>query len=586
MLIRETVKLLKSVRFSESRKVALVCSFEPLHLKTYLQALLAERLPDETPEVVTFGYDQLHVGLSETSTLLKIYPTLLCLSWEDVHPNLTWRTRGDLGDLVADEVSRQGDHLKRVLTEWIESRRGAETYIAIPPIEFLPLHDACSPLAWGQTTLAASAIMWGIAQTLSALGGRILKLPSFDLSYHDLLRSGCPLLPEGSEFIARRFVDVAFRRTSRKKALVTDLDGTLWMGIIGEDGPGGVICQPEGKGYPFYVFQKFLLKLKSEGVLLAFCSKNNPDDVVPWFDALGMPLKLSDFAAYRCNWESKSDNIISICRELNIGRDAVVAVDDDRAELAEIRRHVSAVEVFTTPADVRDWKRLMEGLQEQFSTWRVNEEDRLRTASFTSGRPTSPPAGRDAQGGESGEAARQLAHLKDMNLEVALQGDAFQDPRALELINRTNQFTLTGERFAHDEWLAWASTPGAFCVSARLRDRFGDFGTICVVTGRMLPDATVYVREFVLSCRAFGRGVETIVLGDLLERSAAEWLHGPFRRTGRNEPAERFLTGLGCNVSSDVGWRVSREMVSDASRSVLEQTNAVVRTARTNTLRD
>jgi len=583
MLIREVVKLVRSVRLSDSRKVALVCSFEPLHLKTYLQAFLAERLPGETPEVVSFGYDQLDAGLAQTATLLKIRPTLLCLSWEDVHPGLTWRTRGGLGDLGPGEVARQGNELKRRLDAWIESRRGAETYVAIPPIEYMPQHDACPPLAWGHTTLTAAAVMGEIARMLSAAGARILRLPSLDLDYQELLRCGCPLSPEGSELIARRFVEVAFRAAPRKKALVTDLDGTLWMGILAEDGLGGVACRPEGPGYPFHVFQKYLVKLKGEGVLLAFCSKNNPGDILPEFDRLDMPLKLSDFATYRCNWESKSDNIRSMCRELNTGSEAVVVVDDDRAELAEIGLRVPGVALFATPSEARDWKRLMDDLQEQFATWSVTEEDRLRTASVTIGRQGNRPVGGDGRGEEAAELGDSLAHLRDMALEVTLQGDGFDEPRTLELINKTNQFNLTGERFARDEWLAWASTPGAFCISARLRDRFGDFGTICVVTGRMLPDATAYVRQLVVSCRAFGRGVETIVLGGLLERSSVEWLCGPFRRTGKNEPAERFLVRLGCDVSAD-GWRVNRAVVLDASRAVLEQTSAVVRPARTTVL--
>lgn len=579
MLIREALKLLKPVRFSKSRKVALVCSFEPLHLKTYVQAFLVQKFPDEIPEVVTFGYDQLQAGLSKTSTVFKICLTLLCLSWEDIHPSLTWRTRGHLGDLDADEVLKQGERLKRVLAEWIESRNGAETYIVIPSVDFLPLHDACSPLALGQITLAASSIMWGIAQELSTLGGRVLRLPPFDVNYRDLLYSGCPLSPECSEFIARGFIDLAFRQIQSKKAIVTDLDGTLWMGIIGEEGPSGIVCGPEGRGYPFYVFQKFLVKLKREGVLLAFCSKNNPNDVLPWFDALDMPLKLSDFAAYRCNWKPKSGNIISIAKELNIGGDALVVVDDDQAELAEIQHRVQGVSLFRIPRDGREWMRMISNLQDLFSRWRVSEEDRIRTESFTSERQKNARKGKDRREEDPDETTHELTHLCDMDLEVTLNNDAFQDPRSLELINKTNQFNLTGERFAQDQWLAWASMPGAFCLSASLRDRFGDFGTICVVTGHRNEGTTVYVRQFVLSCRAFGRGVENIVLGCLVKQGPTEWVRGAFKRTGRNEPAEQFLAGLGCDVGSGVGWRVSREILLSASQAVLKQTNARVRTA-------
>src|SRR5688500_4684248 len=93
MLIRDALQLVKSAKLSPSRKVALACSFEALHLRTYLQAFLIDRVPDDTPEVVAFGYDQLHASLAATSSSLRRSPTLLCLSWDDIHPALSWRTR-------------------------------------------------------------------------------------------------------------------------------------------------------------------------------------------------------------------------------------------------------------------------------------------------------------------------------------------------------------------------------------------------------------------------------------------------------------------------------------------------------------
>ena len=164
-----------------------------------------------------------------------------------------------------------------------------------------------------------------------------------------------------------------------------------------------------------------------------------------------------------------------------------------------------------------------------------------------------------------------------MNLQVTIHEQAFTDPRSLELINKTNQFNLTGERFASDQWLEWAATPGAFCWSARLTDRFGDFGTICVATGR--ADGTaIHLRQFVLSCRALGRGVETIVMGELLDRLGGHQVRGPFRSSGRNEPARAFLAGMGCDVDSVGEWYVDGSAVRQAWRAVLEQTDAAGQT--------
>ena len=254
----------------------------------------------------------------------------------------------------------------------------------------------------------------------------MLNLPIATLNMRDLLGAGCPLTLEESEQAARRVVELIYRSEERRKALVVDLDGTLWHGVIGEDGPEEIAFRPEGLGFPFHVLQKFLLRLKHEGALLAFCTKNNPADVLPVFDRLEMPLSLGDFAAYRCNWESKPQNLRAIAAELNIGLDSLVCVDDNPAELAEIESVLPGVRCFRTPRTGPDWLRLFAELQHLFATWRVNEEDRARTDSFTQERSR---AAATASAGATTERG-PLRHLRGFDLELTFRDDAFDDPRS------------------------------------------------------------------------------------------------------------------------------------------------------------
>lgn len=575
MLITEAVQIGRTARLSESAKVPLVCSFEPLNLKTYAQAFLTQRFPDNTPEVLTFGYDRLSAGLVQTASAFKTSPALLFLSWEDIHPGLSWRSRGRFGGLDIQEIINRSERLKRELLDWIAGRDEAETYIAAPSEQWLPLHDPCSPLTFGESTLGASMAMKEIVFALTRRGGRVLRLPELALGYRDLLQAGCPLSLDGCEIVAKQFVTLAFPMAERKKVLITDLDGTLWSGRIGEDGSTGIHCGHDGVGWPYHVFHKFLLKLKREGILLAFCSKNNPHDVLPFFDSLDAPLKLSDFAAFRCNWDPKSSNIRSMAQELNLGCDALVVVDDDEAELAEIRRHLPESTIFSTPRDGKGWLELFSGLQDLFCTWHVNGEDRLRTDSVLQERQRR--AFRSGSQGNLTAEPHRLDYLRDLNLELTICLDAFSDRRSLELINKTNQFNLTGERLSQQEWLEWAASPGAFCVSAKLKDRFGEFGTICVVTGHKDSSSrTVFVRQFVLSCRAFGRGVEMLVLGELLKDAVWDWVCGPFKGTNRNEPARMFLGMLGCEMRDLDQWKVSTTTLEQAAGKVLQETGAKV----------
>ena len=571
MLIREAVKLAGGAKISGTKKVALVCSFEPLHLKTYIQAFLAQQFSQETPAVVSFGYDQLRSALKQTASELNSSPALLFLSWEDLHPALSWRTRGPLGKLSKKELSETTKKLRTLLLAWVKTRKG-ETYVVGPPAGWLPLHDPVSPAAQGETSLAGLKLMHDLLGELGQKGARILKTPGGALSYRDLLQSGCPLTPESSEEISAGFVGAAFPTEPRKKAIIVDLDGTLWDGIIGEDGAERINHRPEGKGYPFHVFQKFLKKLKNEGIFLALCSKNNPSDVLPVFDSFKMPLSLADFSTQRLNWEPKSGNIRSIAQELNIGLDSLIVIDDNESELAEIRESLPEVSLLHVPQEGHEWLELLSRLQDLCATWRLTREDAIRTETKTAARRKEAlqKAPRHA------EDPAHWSHLKDLHLEIDFNDDASSDPRSFELINKTNQFNLTGERLTPEEWRAWASRPGVFCCSARLKDRFGDFGTICVATGRAESDCSLTLRQMVLSCRAFGRGVEETILMHLAESHSSPAVKGPYKDTGKNEPVRRFLERMGYKPEGVGTWTLMRPVIEAAAHTFREQSGARV----------
>ncbi|MBI5597115.1 MAG: HAD-IIIC family phosphatase [Elusimicrobia bacterium] len=562
MLLREAVALCRSAKLSPTRRLALVCSFEPLHLKTYLQARCAARFPEAAPECVSFGFDQLARGLESTGAELGAAPAALVLSWDDIHPALSWRGRAALGPVGAEEIAARGRDLAGRIAAWVRSRPGVSV-VVLPPRSWLPALDPVPPSGLGPLGAAAGAAAWEAAAAAVAAGARLLESGS-GLNYRDLLLAGHPIPTDQDDALAALVVDAVFPPLPRRKALVVDLDGTLWHGTIGEDGPEGVSARDEGAGHAFFVFQRLLLRLRREGVLLAFCSKNNPGDVLPVFDALDMPLKLSDFAARRCDWDPKSGHLRAIAAELNIGTDSLVFVDDNEVELAEVRAALPETAALAVPRDGPGWLALFERLQALFGAWRLADEDRLRADSVA--RPAPPAA----------EGSSGAGHLKDLGLRLTVNREAFADLRSLELVNKTNQFNLNGRRLAEDEWLALAAEDGAFCWSAKVSDRFGDFGTVCVVVGAARPDGTE-LRQFVLSCRAFGRCVEALVLGELAQAFPGP-LRGAFFDTGKNEPARRFLESLGCRPAPDGRWSLERETALAAAAQAARESGAVVQT--------
>ena len=185
--------------------------------------------------------------------------------------------------------------------------------------------------------LAASNL--GIANTLDARKRLLYRQPYTEAFYHEL-----------STHIARLF---AARKLAAKKCLVLDGDNTLWGGIVGEDGPGGVAIGEDFPGSAFRDFQLQIKELQRSGIFIAICSKNNPDDVYEIFDVRQeMVLRKDDFSVACINWTTKSENLKAIAKELNIGLDSLVFIDDSEFEIAEVSSQVPQVTALLRPEDL------------------------------------------------------------------------------------------------------------------------------------------------------------------------------------------------------------------------------------------
>ena len=146
-----------------------------------------------------------------------------------------------------------------------------------------------------------------------------------------------------------------------KKCIVLDCDNTLWGGIVGEDGVGGILLDQNHPGSYFLQFQRDLLNLKSQGVLLAICGKNNEDDVVSAFrDNGNMLLSEQDFAAMQVNWDLKVENIKKISQELNLGLQHIVFVDDSEFEIEMVKELLPEVTSVLVPSNLSDLKHIFD----------------------------------------------------------------------------------------------------------------------------------------------------------------------------------------------------------------------------------
>jgi FkbH-like protein len=301
-------------------------------------------------------------------------------------------------------------------------------------------------------------------------------------------------------------------RGKSRKCLVLDLDNTCWGGVVGDDGLEGLcISGPEGEG--FLAVQQTALDLKARGVVLAVCSKNNDETARSAFrEHPDMLLRESDIAVFQANWEDKPSNLEAIARTLEIGLDALVFLDDNGAERAQVRAALPMVATPELPADPALYSATLLAAG-YFEAVAFSEEDRLRSESYAA----------NAQRAEVLSRSRNLEdYLASLDMEIGFAPfDAVNRARIAQLINKTNQFNLTTRRHTEAEVAAMERGGAAFTLQARLSDRYGDFGMIGVIIANEAAASTWEVDTWLMSCRVLGRQVEQAMLAELAAAASA-----------------------------------------------------------------
>ena len=356
------------------------------------------------------------------------------------------------------------------------------------------------------------------------------------------LAHGTPFGGNALSAVAEAVVAAALDRpAAAKKVLITDLDNTLWAGIVGEDGVEGVSAAPQGVGYRHFVYQSLLAGLQRRGVLLAAVSRNDPDLARGPLEKGGMALGPEQFVAISANYHSKSGQIAALAESLDLGRDALVFVDDNPVEIEEVQDALPEVTCLPFPSSDEHLPGFLTRLNELFPGAVVTAEDRDRTAMYR--RRLAGMVPKDLAGADVTE------FLRDLQMRLRIHDRTTGDrERAVQLINKTNQFNLNGRRWSDAE-IADALAQGGRLYTAELADRHGSHGEIlaCLVT------ATGVVPALVMSCRVLQRRVEQGFLAWLMSRYAegAGELRLLFEPTQRNTPLRLFLRELSLLEDAD-----------------------------------
>jgi FkbH-like protein len=350
-------------------------------------------------------------------------------------------------------------------------------------------------------------------------------------------RSKTPYVNEVFEAAARDMTAVILaNRGGARKIVILDLDNTLWGGVVGDLGWEGIrLGGHDPAGEAFCDFQQLLKRLTQRGVLLGIVSKN---DEATALQAIRhhpeMRLHLDDFAGWRINWNDKAQNIVDLLAGLNLGLDAAVFIDDSPFERARVKEALPSVMVPELPEDPLDYPQWLQCLR-CFHSPAFSQEDRQRTAMYVADRKRTAIRA---------TATSLGAWLQDLDLKIAVRGLGDSNAsRTLQLFQRTNQMNMSTRRLTRAELDEWLSDHRHRLWTFSVADRFGDYG-LCGIASVDASGEQAVLRDFLVSCRVMGRGVEEsmfAVVADYARSVGQTTFRTCFVRTAKNGPCERWL---------------------------------------------
>lgn len=340
-------------------------------------------------------------------------------------------------------------------------------------------------------------------------------------------------IPYTQEFFAALATAIArkiYAANARpRKVIVVDCDGTLWDGVCGEDGPEGVLLNAS-----CLALQEFLVAQCATGMLICLCSKNEEKDVLCTLARTDMPLRPEHIVASRVNWLPKAENLASLSRELGLGLDTFIFVDDDEVQCMEVRTKLPEVMVLHFLRDP------LQNLAMLHHVWDFDHD----TVTATGSRRTALYR-EEFERQRALRAAPSLPEFLDsLGIEIHItHAELTSAERISELTWRTTQFNASGVRRSPDEVRSGLAAGHFDCLTVAVRDRFGDYGEVGVVIFQVKEKA-VEVDTFLLSCRVLGRGIEHRMLAHLAgvaRERGLEQIRIQYVPSTRNAPIFDFL---------------------------------------------
>lgn len=529
------MKLAEALRLArptgDAGALGLACGLVTQHLAPFLAAHVAVRT-GAAPRIEVGLFDDL-AGTLERFSAAPPSRVAVVLEWSDLDPRLGFRvTHGLRSSASADVVATVEARLGRLS---IALRAlGAATTVAVvlptlplsPRAPGPPHHTSAEP---HRVRAALAAFAADLADTVRVIDPAHVaaRLPAPAHRMDTLLGSGSPWTVDAADALGALLAE-ALHPDPPRKGLITDLDDTLWRGLLGEDGVDGVSFSLDAGTHAHALYQEMLAGLAESGVLLAVVSKNDPARVDEALSARrDLVVPRDRFFPVLAGWGPKSVAVAEVLRAWNVAPDAVTFVDDSPRELEEVAAAFPTMHVLRFPTRDDDGVHaLLETLRAAYGRPRVLSEDALRLDSLRAA--TARAA-----------AGPDVLATAEARLEITVDRP---DDRTLELVNKTNQWNLNGRRLDEATFRARATDPARFLVAVSYADKFGPLGKIAVLMGQR--GEVPRIDTWVMSCRAFSRQIEHHTLRFVFELLAVDVVSFDLVETERNGPLREVLGPL------------------------------------------
>jgi hypothetical protein len=330
----------------------------------------------------------------------------------------------------------------------------------------------------------------------------------------------------------------------KKKVLILDCDNTIWKGILGEDGENILEFKDTPVGNCFFEVQQSVKNLVKNGVLLCLCTKNNYKDIINLLKRNLMPINLENASIIKSNWKEKSRNIIEISKELNLGLDSFVFVDDSDFELSEVKNKLPMVKTFKVPENIFDYPNFFrKNIISCFNLLKITKEDKKRITYYKNEIKRN-------------EYSSKLKNKNEFIESLQLKLKIFSNNENINYIRRiaqmtekTNQFNLTTKRYTEEDIKEILKNKNFKIFTGDVSDKFGDYGkTILIILKK--EKNSYEIDTFLMSCRVIGRQIEKVFFDNIYKKinSKNNKIYAKYIRTQKNSQVKDFYTKLGFDV--------------------------------------